>query len=175
MPNFRRYYLPNAIIFITSVTRDRTPYLKSERDCSIFLETIKNVQQFHQFLILAYAIMPDHFHWLMRVDDQNDNFSKIIHSVKCNFTFNYKRTHNISKSDSLSIWQNRFWDHVIRDEQDLNRHFDYIHWNPVKHGMVLRPEDWKRSSYAFWYDRGEYPDKWGWNEEPGSIINMDFE
>ena len=109
----------------------------------------------------------------MRVDDQNDNFSNVLHSIKRNFTFNYKSAHNIS--GSISIWQRGFWDHVIRDERDLNRHFDYIHWNPVKHRLATHPEDWKCSSYNFWFEKREYPDRWGWDNEPISIKGMDCE
>ena len=95
----------------------------------------------------------------MRVDDQNDNFSNVLHSIKRNFTFNYKSAHNIS--GSISIWQRGFWDHVIRDERDLNRHFDYIHWNPVKHGYVRRVADWPYSSFHRFVAQGVYPVNWG--------------
>ena len=88
MPNFRRYYVPNAIVFITGVTRDRVRYLEPERDVSLLFGTLRCVRDLHPFRLLAYVILPDHFHWLMRVDDASGNFSKVMHSVKRNYTLN---------------------------------------------------------------------------------------
>ena len=72
MPNFKRYYLPNAIIFITAVTYDRYPYLESNQDIDLFLETIRKVRDILPFRLFAYVILPDHFHWLMKVDHPVD-------------------------------------------------------------------------------------------------------
>lgn len=172
MPNFRRYYVPDAIIFVTCVTQDRGPYLISKRDIDLFLETIAKVKEIHPFDLLAYVILPDHFHGLIRVDDLSGNFSSVMHSIKRNFTLNYKKAHNIQAT--ISLWQSRFWDHVIRDEQDLERHMDYIHWNPVKHGYVSTPESWAYSSFQEWVDRGYYQPGWEWFEAE-MIKGMDFE
>jgi len=173
MPNFRRYYIPNSIVFITGVTRDRIPYLKAEGDLELFWETMRLVRDIHPFRLLAYVILPDHFHWLMRVDDESGNFSTVLHSIKRNCTLNFKKAHNITVS--FSLWQPRFWDHVIRNERDLNNHFDYIHWNPVKHGYVQRPIDWAYSTYAHWLERGYYEPEWGCDSEPHNIVNMNPE
>jgi putative transposase len=173
MPDFRRYYIPNAIVFITSVTRDRVPYLQSQKDVNLFWETSRRVQKIHPFRILAHVILPDHFHWLMRPDGPKGNFSKIMHSVKRNYTLNYKKLHDVNTP--LNIWQERFWDHIVRDENDLNMHFDYIHWNPVKHDYTVQPENWPHSSYSHWVERGFYPKEWGKQGEPMSIKNMHVE
>jgi len=140
MPNIRRFYIPNAIVFITCVTKDRYPYLKSKKDVDLFLATLSKVKEIISFELLAYVVLPDHFHWLMKVNKPTGNFSKVMHSVKRNFTHNYKQVHNIQRT--INIWQRGFWDHVIRDERDLELHFDCIHWNPIKHGYVTQPEDW---------------------------------
>jgi putative transposase len=173
MPNFRRYYIPNAIVFITGVTRDRVPYLEPEDNIELFWETMRHVQEVHPFHLLAYVILPDHFHWLMRVDDESGDFSVVLHSVKRNFTLNFKKAHGIAAP--VSLWQKRFWDHVIRGEEDLNNHFDYIHWNPVKHGYVRRPEDWSHSMYLYWLECGYYQPGWGHEGEPSDILDMDLE
>ena len=173
MPNFRRYYIPDAIVFITGVTYDRVPYLKPADDVELFWDTLRRVQEIHPFNLLAYVILPDHFHWLMRVDDESGNFSKVLHSIKRNYTLNFKRAHGITAS--FNLWQGRFWDHVIRDEPDLINHFDYIHWNPVKHGYVQRPEDWAQSTYLHWLRRGYYELGWGHSSEPLNTVGMRFE
>jgi len=72
------------------------------------------------------------------------------------------------------LWQRRFWDHIIRDEDDLKMHVDYIHYNPVKHGLVARPEDYPYSSYRYWFERGYYEEEWG-HSEPENLKGMDFE
>ena len=59
------------------------------------------------------------------------------------------------------IWQRRYWEHLIRDENDLRRHVEYIHFNPVKHGHVARALGWPHSSVRRWVERGEYPADWG--------------
>ncbi len=110
--------------------------------------------------MLGYVFLPDHLHLLMRPTGDS-NFSQIMHSLKPNFTKAYKQSRGIK--DSLSLWQRRFWDHVIRDPEDLERHLDYIHYNPVKHGLVTRPETWSQSSFLVWKERGAYPDQWGWS------------
>ena len=173
MPNFRRYYVPNAIVFITEVTHKRTPYLESAEDVELFWNTMRSVQEVHPFHLLAYVILPDHFHWLMQVEDEDGNFSKVLHSIKRNYTLNFKKANNIRTS--FSVWQKRFWDHVIRDERDLNNHFDYIHWNPVKHGYLQRPEDWAQSTYLFWLEHEYYELGWGHNGEPANIVGMECE
>jgi len=173
MPNFRRYYIPDAIVFITGVTRGRMPYLESDTDLEMFWDTLRRVQDIHPFRLLAYVILPDHFHWLMRVEDESGDFSRVLHSVKRNYTLNFKEAHGITTP--LSLWQGRFWDHVIRDEDDLNGHFDYIHWNPVKHGYAERPESWWESTFVHWMRRGYYELGWGHSAEPPTIKGMDFE
>jgi len=97
----------------------------------------------------------------------------VLHSIKRNYTLNFKKAHNFASP--FSLWQDRFWDHVIRDERDLINHFDYIHWNPVKHGYVEWPEDWPHSTYAFWLERGYYEPGWGHGAELMHIANMDLE
>src|SRR5690606_19379522 len=59
------------------------------------------------------------------------------------------------------IWQRRYWEHQIRDEEDFARHVDYIHYNPVKHGHVRRVRDWPFSSFHRWVQRGDLPKEWG--------------
>jgi putative transposase len=59
------------------------------------------------------------------------------------------------------VWQRRFWEHVIRDEADYARHIDYVHWNPLKHGLVQRLVDWPYSSFHRYVRLGMLPVDWG--------------
>jgi len=171
VPNFRRYYVPNALVFITTVVRDRQLLFGDSSNVESLLDTMRAVQALHPFHLLAYVVLPEHLHLLMQTG-ASTNFSRVIHSIKRNYTLNYKRSRGIS--GPLLLWQSRFWDHVIRDEDDLARHMDYIHYNPVKHGCAASPLDWKYSTYRFWLERGCYPKEWG-VQVPASIEGMVFE
>ena len=98
--------------------------------------------------------------------------SEVLHSLQRNFTLNYKRAHGITRKTHL--WQRGFWDHVIRDEQDLTSHFHYIHYNPVKHGHVSKPEDYMHSSFHEYVKRGWYEIGWG-HGEPPELKGLEFE
>ncbi len=158
MPNFRRYYLPDAIVFITAVLRDRRPLFADEANVLLLFDTMRAVQKVHGFHLLAYVILPDHLHWLMQTEPTT-NFSIVMKSIKWNYTRNYKVAQGIR--DQCVLWQSRFWDHVIRDEADLARHMDYIHYNPVKHGHVSAPTAWPHSTLDHWTRLGYYPADWG--------------
>jgi len=173
MRDYRRYYLPNSIVFITCVTRLRFPYLKSDMDLRLFWETEAFVNQIHPFNLLAYVILPDHFHFLMGCDEGKANFSIILHSLKRNFTNKYKKLHGIIQP--IKLWQSRFWDHIIRDEHDYKIHLDYIHSNLVKHPYVENPEDWRQSSFRKWLNDGLYEGGWGFEKEPDNIQKLSLE
>jgi putative transposase len=168
---FRRYYVPNSIIFVTQVTHNRARLLGDPDILALLRSILHQAQERYPFLMLGYVFLPDHLHLLIR-PTEDATLSQIMHSFKPNFTKAYKRSQGIT--DSLRMWQPRFWDHVIRDEIDLERHLDYIHYNPVRHGWVEKPEDWPPSSFLAWKERGAYPDRWGW-DVPEAMSRWDAE
>lgn len=167
----RRLYIPDATYFITGVTKNRRSILEQESDMALFRETMRKAKEYHPFTMRAYVFLHDHFHLLIFVPAET-NISKLLQSVQRNFTVNYKKAHDISAS--LNLWQRSFWDHVIRDEQDFENHFDYIHYNPIKHGYVNRPADYPHSSFHEYVRRGVYDLDWG-ASEPEGIRKMEFE
>ena len=146
MSNIRRFYVPDSIVFITTVTKNQQPLLISPDYLRTFWFTVERVQNIHPFDLIAYVILPDHFHWLIRPRNELSNFSSIMHSFKRNFTVNVKKI--LGNKKSVRFSQSGFWDHVIQSENDFKNHLTYIHWNPVKHGYVEEPEEWPHSSYA---------------------------
>jgi putative transposase len=72
------------------------------------------------------------------------------------------------------VWQRRYWEHLIRDEKDWQRHMDYIHYNPVKHGFVTKPGDWLHSSFKRAVRQGLYEIDWG-SSEPETIVGANYE
>jgi putative transposase len=168
--NFKRYYIPDSIVFITQVVQGREPVFKDENHLDLLRSTLHAVKDLHPFSMLAYVFLPDHFHLLLNPTG-GSNFSQIMHSLKPNFTKAYKEA--IGVEGSMTFWQKRFWDHIIRDERDLQCHLDYIHYNPVKATLVTKPEDWPHSSFLAWKKRGAYPDQWGWSL-PESIADFNW-
>jgi len=164
--NFRRYYIPGAAVFITQVVEGREHVFRSPENVELLRSVLKRVKQLHPFTMLGYVFLPDHFHMIIQSTGES-NFSDIMHSLKPNFTKAYKKRLGLSSSQSMKFWQKRFWDHVIRDDRDLENHLHYMHYNPVKHGYVTDPSAWNESSYLEWETRGLYPAPMIW-EEPKS-------
>jgi putative transposase len=171
MPNIRRYYIPNAIYFIVAVTKKRRKVFNGAANADLLYETLREVQRLKPFKLWTHSFIPDHINLLIQPTGEA-NISRIMLSIQRTFTLDYKDTHGIT--DSLSLWQRGFWDHIIRDEEDFQRHFDYTHYQPVKHGLVTRPEDYPYSSYRYWLDKGYYEPGWGYSE-PEDIKGMEFE
>jgi putative transposase len=157
-----------AVYFITAVTHQRRPFLAHSSDVDLLRATARTVKEIYPFNMLGYVFLPDHFHLLIRVGPDTD-ISRILHSLKRNFTINYKRAHAVT--DKVVLWQHGFWDHVIRDEDDFANHLDYIHYNPVKHGLAPTPEAYPHSSYLEYVKRGWYEIGWG-HSEPAEIQHI---
>lgn len=174
MARYRRYYVENAVYFITTVIRNRKPIFSDPVHINLFYEVARGVKERYPFKNLAYVILPDHLHLLLHIIEPpfKEHISKVMNSLKWNFTFEYKHFHGITTS--FSSWQPGFYDHVIRNLQDLKAHLDYIHYNPVKHNYVIGPEEWSASSFRYWKHLGEYEDGWG-RVEPENIRSMELE
>ena len=108
-------------------------------------------------------ILPDHFHMLFDAGEFNP--SKIIQRIKMSFGATYRIKLRLK---SGRVWQNRFWDHIIRDQDDLHNHINYIHYNPVKHGLVTKPSNWRYSSIHEYIEDGVYTRDWG-AKEPDNL------
>lgn len=108
---------------------------------------VRHVKQQHPFVIDTMVVMPNHLHALWTLPEGDDDFSTRWSLIKSGFSRHIAATERISISRQLKgergIWQRRFWEHLIRDDQDYEHHVDYIHYNPVKHGYVKRACDWQ--------------------------------
>jgi len=153
MSNIRRYYDSGNIYFVTMVTKNRKYILIDNID--ILKESIKRSKIKYDYSILASVVMPDHLHLI--IDPNNNDLSKIIYSVKMSFSKLYHYEHK----SSGKLWQLRFWDHIIRNQNDMNKHIDYIHYNPIKHGLVQSPYEWEFSSIHKYFKDGYYLSDWG--------------
>lgn len=161
MPNYIRYYLPSHPVFITVATHRRRPWLAVPEHADQTMAAMRKVKLQYPFRHLAHVLMPDHLHWMLNPAD--GDFSRIVAAVKREVSWRMRPT--------ASLWQPRFHDHVIRDDTDFQRHLDYLHYNPVKHGYAARAADWPFSSFHSWLARGRYESDWG-AAEPDHIRDL---
>ena len=161
--NFHRYYIPGSAVFITQVVQNREHVFRDARNRNLLRGILRKVREIHPFTMLGYVFLLEHFHIIIQPIGES-NFSDIMHSLKMNFTREYKQQLGLPSSQSIKFWQKRFWDHVIRGDKDLESHLHYIHFNPVKHGLVKDPREWTESSYVEWENRGLYPRGFSWDE-----------
>tara|TARA_B100002049_G_scaffold102129_1_gene75384 strand:- start:656 stop:1153 length:498 start_codon:yes stop_codon:yes gene_type:complete len=150
---YRRNYEAGGCYFFTVVTARRRPWLSEARNIDVLREAVRRVRARHAFAIDAIVILPDHLHtiWTLPVGDA-------AYSLRWRLIKTY-----VAKRVAVPppIWQGRFWEHTIRDDKDYAHHMDYIHYNPVKHGVAATPSDWPNSSFARCVREGRYAADWG--------------
>ncbi len=150
MRKYLRNYVEGGTYFLTQVTHNRFHYFSEPAYIDVCLSALIHVQKYHPFELVAYCILPDHLHLLITLPIDQKDFSTIMKEFKKKAT---KELRKIIGVPQLKIWQDRFWEHTIRNERDMQIHFDYIHYNPIKHLYVDDPLDWEWSSYGEYYDR----------------------
>jgi putative transposase len=168
MTNYRRANFEGGYYFFTVVTHDRRPFLTEPLARQCLHAAWKEARQQADFEMIAVCLLPDHLHCIWRLPQGDCDFSIRWARIKAGFTRRFLASGGTEYAQSLSrmgrrergIWQRRFWEHQIRDETDLQHHVDYIHYNPVKHGLVARVEDWPWSSYHRYAGAHAYTDRY---------------
>ncbi len=174
MPNYRRANLAGGTYFITQVTYQRESWLCGEVGRKALREAIQRVRENYPFSIDAFVLLPDHFHCLWTLPEGDGDLSTRLRLIKTFVTKHYGEKLGIGQDISASrqkrkegnLWQRRFWEHLIRDERDFAQHCDYIHYNPVRHGLCKTPQDWEFSSIHRFIAQGIYPLNWGLDKIP---------
>jgi len=173
MTNYRRIYTPGASWFFTVnlLKRQNNPLLIE--NIKVLRSAFSEVKAKHPFRIDAVVILPDHLHCIWTLPEGGTNYSTRWNLLKGKFSRSLAKGEQLSNSRikrrERGIWQRRFWEHMLRNEEDFNRHLDYIHWNPVKHGYVSNVMDWPHSSFHKYVKMGWYLENWG------SQVEFDFE
>ena len=164
---YRRIYIKGGTYFFTIVTYKRMKILHYPENIKLLKDAFNYVIKKHPFDIVAYVVMPEHIHFIMNLPEHDKDFSTRIRLLKSYFSRNCKKIcyqyHSESRKNKKekTIWQRRFWDHLIRDEADYQKHVEYIHYNPVKHGLTNSPIEWKYSSFSHYVRDGIYDKNWG--------------
>ena len=180
MPNYKRVFADNHYIFITVVTFKRNPILTE--NIELLRESFKKTQSKYNYEIFGIVILPDHFHMILKPANI-DEYPKIISLIKWHFAWNiddrYIMKNQLSQSNikrkEKGIWQRRYYEHTIRNEESLYKHLDYIHFNPVKHNHIKNVKDWKFSSFYKFVNKGFYDINWGNMENIKHIQDLELE
>ncbi len=177
MPAYRRNYEGRCFFFMI-VTADRQPLFRNRSAIAALGEIVRRTATERPVLTQAAVLLPDHLHLVWRMEESDTDYSTRIAVIKKRFTHWYlgqglpesrvppgQRRHRLR-----GVWQVRFWEHTIRDGRDWQMHVDYIHANPVKHGLTVRPWDWPWSTFRRYVRRGHYEPDWcGHVELPGDV------
>ena len=155
MPRFRRAFIEGGSYFFTVVTFNRMPILTTEESRAILRAAWLDVNGRFPFETVAVCLLPEHLHRIGSLPEGDAEHSMRWKEIKRLFTKSYlvkvgpgeERNESRLKTGEAAIWQRRYWEHMIRDEEDLWRHLDTIHYNPVKHGLAQRVADWPWSSF----------------------------
>lgn len=163
--NYRRAWHKGGTYFFTVNCLQR-----NNNDClvcniDLLRAVIAKVKQSHPFHIHAWVVLPEHMHCVMELPEGDADFAKRWMLIKMLFsrgvTKNERLTRTRIERRERGIWQRRYWEHLIKDEWDYQAHMDYVHINPVKHGLVKQVQDWPYSTFHKMVEQGIYAQDWG--------------
>ena len=171
----RRTRSKGGTYFFTVVTYKRIKIFSRSDNVELLRQAFRKIKKHHPFRIDAFVLLPDHLHCIWTLPQGDADFSTRWRLIKSYFSRQIgfvgwvegrnptKTTTSASRlrKNEKAIWQRRFWEHLVRDHDDLRRHVEYIHYNPVKHGLTKAPADWMYSSFHRYVDKGIYDIKWG--------------
>ena len=177
MRQYIRAGVAGSTYFFTVALEDRSAATLTKH-VDILRKGVRDVRSRHPFHIDAMVILPDHIHALWTLPANDAAYPTRWMLIKGDFTRKLRRMHALGDEASRargirgerSLWQRRYWEHQIRDDGDFARHVDYIHFNPVKHGLVKRAADWSYSSFHRYVREGLLDIGWGVAADiPGSF------
>jgi putative transposase len=156
MPSYRRAHNPGGTFFFTIVTDGRAPLFTDPIARQLLHSAIAEARASRAFTIESIVLLPEHLHILMKLPEEESDYSTRIAHFKARFTSTWlesgaaieqPRSKFRQRTRRRGVWQPRFWEHLIRDKDDYNNHLDYICYNPVKHGYVACPHLWPFTSF----------------------------
>ena len=167
---YRRARFEGGTYFFTLVTHKRREILTMPENVVLLRNAIRYVMDNHPFKIDAFILLPDHLHCIWTLPQNDFDFSMRWRLIKSYFSRNCAERYKIRpvesrrKKKEQAVWQQRFWEHTIKNDRDFERHVEYIHYNPVKHGFVKKPSCWEFSSFHRYVKLGQYDLNWGAHE-----------
>jgi putative transposase len=162
MVRYRRNFVPGGTYFFTVTLADRTSSALVDH-VSALRAAFRIARHERPFIIEAIVILPEHLHVIWTLPSGDSDFPGRWRRIKARFTHRLVAAGvpvNRHRNGEYALWQRRFWEHTIRNEQDFERHVDYVHVNPVKHRLVSQAIDWPYSSFHAYVRRGVLPADW---------------
>jgi len=163
MPDYRRNRVPGGTYFFTVNLRDRRSDLLVT-EIERLRDAVRWTRLRRPFHIDAWVVLPEHMHCLWTLPPDDSDYSGRWRMIKRQFSRALPATETLSsvqrRRDERGIWQWRFWEHTIRSDDDYAAHMDYVHFNPVKHGLVTDAWAWPLSSFHRCVAAGVYPAEW---------------
>lgn len=165
MTDYRRLWQPGGTYFFTVNLLRRAHNDLLTRHIDLLREAVRAVRRHHTFDIHGWVVLPDHLHCVIQLPENDVDFALRWRLIKAGFSKGLPVTEWRSKvrvrRGERGIWQRRYWEHLILNESDYGAHMDYVHINPVKHGLVMRVVDWPYSTFHRLTAEGVYPADWG--------------
>lgn len=163
MSNYRRVWVPGGTYFFTVNLLERRRGLLVEH-IDLLRDAFRAARAVRPFHLLAIMVLPDHLHCVWRLPDGDADNANRWAQIKSGFNralpIHERRSSRRIARRERGIWQRHYWEHLVRDDDDLRRVVDYVHINPVKHGYVARAADWPYTSFRQWAATGVYPLDW---------------
>ena len=169
MTHYRRTNQAGATYFFTVVAYRRRSFLCNDDVLKALRDAIDKTRTQYPFTIDAWVILPDHMHAIWTLPPDDADFANRWRLIKryvtlvCGASLHEPHLMTVSKTKhrESTLWQRRYWEHLIRDDSDYAKHMDYVHFNPVKHGLVNRAIDWPHSSFHRYVKQDVYATDWG--------------
>ena len=172
MASNHRNRVKGGTYFFTVTLADRRSTLLTDH-IDLLRDAFRTIQRQRPFEIVAMVVLPDHLHTVWTLPKGDDDYAERWRAIKSRYTRAVRKVHELRKASSglhtdkrgeYRLWQRGYWEHTIRDENDLAQHVDYIHFNPVKHGLVKQVLDWPHSSFQRYVHRGRLNTDWIGNQ-----------
>jgi putative transposase len=164
MVHDRRNFVPGGTYFFTVMLADRRCALLTDRIDALGT-AFRQCRARHPFETIAIAVLPQHLHCVWALPDGDADYPTRWSLIKRVFTRKQYHEGPRGARARKTVWQSRFWEHTIRNETDLQRHVDYIHFNPVRHGCARRAVEWPHSSFHRYVRRGWLTEDWACDDD----------
>ncbi len=175
--DYRRVWLPGGTYFFTIALQKRHGNELLTQHIDTLRQAVSSVRQRHPFHIHAWVVLPEHLHCIIELPAGDANYAKRWWLIKSTFSRSIPTSEHRSATQlarhERGIWQRRYWEHVIRNDEDYFAHMDYVHFNPVKHGYVENVADWPYSTYHRLASTSFYPPSWSWQGHRGKQLNYE--
>ena len=174
MPDYRRVWCQGGTYFFTVNLLQRQNNDLLIKHIDVLRTVVSSVRRAHSFAIHGWVVLPDHLHCVIELPPDEADFATRWRLIKSGFSKALPKTERRNsvrvRRGERGIWQRRYWEHLIRDEADFRAHMDYVHINPVKHGLVESVTDWSYSTFHKLVEKGIYPSDWAGGEE----VKLDY-